>query len=97
MIADSHDPRNTIDDGIDAAHAVKAMARAIRRLSTGDRDCLLLYAWADLSYEQIATALEIPIGTVRSRMNRARRALRAGSELTEEEDHERAHTAPDPA
>lgn len=46
------------------------------RLSTGERDVLLLFAWADLRYEEIAVALRIPIGTVRSRLNRARRRVR---------------------
>jgi len=34
------------------------------------------FAWADLDYEQIAEALRVPVGTVRSRLNRARRQLR---------------------
>jgi Sigma-70, region 4 len=37
------------------------------------RSALLLYAWEELSYEEIATALDVPIGTVRSRINCARR------------------------
>jgi RNA polymerase sigma-70 factor (ECF subfamily) len=37
---------------------------------------LLLIAWADLSYEETAAALRIPVGTVRSRLNRARRKVR---------------------
>jgi RNA polymerase sigma factor (sigma-70 family) len=41
-----------------------------------DRDALLLHVWGDLTYDEIAAALEIPIGTVRSRINRARRQLR---------------------
>ena len=49
---------------------------ALARLDTRDRDALLLFAWADLTYDEIATALEIPIGTVRSRIHRARSALR---------------------
>lgn len=68
-------------------------ARQIRRLSKKDRDTLLLYAWEDLSYEDIALALEIPVGTVRSRLNRARRALRTAP-ATEEGQHERVqHTS----
>jgi RNA polymerase sigma-70 factor (ECF subfamily) len=44
--------------------------------SARDRDALLLFAWADLRYEEIAVALQIPVGTVRSRLHRARRRLR---------------------
>jgi RNA polymerase sigma factor (sigma-70 family) len=61
---------------IDAAHDVRRMSRALTRLPAGDRDVLLLHAWADLDYRGIADALGIPIGTVRSRLNRARRKLR---------------------
>lgn len=50
---------------------------AVESLSAGDRDVLLLFAWAELSYEEIAVALEIPVGTVRSRLHRARRAVRS--------------------
>jgi RNA polymerase sigma-70 factor (ECF subfamily) len=45
-------------------------------LPAGDRDVLLLIAWADLSYEEVAVALDIPAGTVRSRLHRARRKVR---------------------
>ena len=38
---------------------------------------LLLVAWADLTYEEVAEALDIPVGTVRSRLNRARRKVRS--------------------
>jgi len=37
---------------------------------------LLLFAWADLSYEEISAALGIPAGTVRSRLSRARAHVR---------------------
>ena len=49
---------------------------ALFQLDGRDREALLLFAWADLTYEEIATALEIPLGTVRSRIHRARRMLR---------------------
>lgn len=53
-----------------------ALAAALGALKPADRETLLLLAWADLDYEQIAEALAIPVGTVRSRLNRARRQLR---------------------
>ena len=58
------------------------IAEALAVLSREERDVLLLFAWADLSYEQIAEALTLPIGTVRSRLNRARTRMR--DELTRE-------------
>ena len=53
------------------------LVRQLRRLSGEDRDALLLVVWGELSYEEAATALRVPIGTVSSRIARARRALAA--------------------
>lgn len=92
----THSNPNRLDEQVEAHLELKRVAKALRKLSTADRDCLLLFAWENLSYEQIAEAMAIPVGTVRSRLNRARRALRAVP-LTEEGTHERAHFAPDPA
>jgi len=58
-------------DGLD--HEVAA---ALAGLDPDQRDVLLLFAWGELSYEEIAFALAIPVGTVRSRMSRARSCLR---------------------
>jgi len=52
------------------------LVEALAQLDARDREALLLFAWANLSYEEIATALQIPLGTVRSRIHRARRVLR---------------------
>ena len=52
-----------------------SLVRELRRLSGEDRDALLLVVWGELSYEEAATALGVPIGTVSSRIARARRAL----------------------
>jgi RNA polymerase sigma-70 factor, ECF subfamily len=61
-----------------AAESVRGpLASALTGLAARDRDVLLLVAWADLSYQEVSAALEIPIGTVRSRLNRARRQVRA--------------------
>lgn len=52
------------------------LAAALQGLPSADRDALLLLAWADLDYEQIAQALDVPLGTVRSRIHRARQRVR---------------------
>lgn len=64
------------DARIDAKGVVRRLGRAIARLPAGDRDVLLLHAFADLGHEGIGLALGIPTGTVRSRLSRARRKLR---------------------
>jgi RNA polymerase sigma-70 factor (ECF subfamily) len=45
-------------------------------LPEAEREALLLLAWGELSYEEIAQATGVPIGTVRSRISRARARLR---------------------
>jgi len=57
------------------------LVQALRRLPARDRDALLLVVWGELSYEEAARALEVPVGTVRSRIARARRRLGAVTEL----------------
>ncbi len=42
--------------------ALRALAPKIADLAARDRDTLLLYAWGDLTYEQIAVAQGIPVG-----------------------------------
>jgi RNA polymerase sigma factor (sigma-70 family) len=54
------------------------LARVLAGLPSRQRDVLLLYAWAELEYEEIAQALGLPIGTVRSRLHRARQAMKEG-------------------
>jgi RNA polymerase sigma factor (sigma-70 family) len=65
-----------VDSRVCAAAVQRDLAAALAGLSAGDRDVLLLIAWADLSYEETAAALGIPVGTVRSRLHRARRKVR---------------------
>ncbi len=59
-----------VDDRVAAQQA--GLAAALAQLSPGDREVLLLIAWADMSYEDVARALDIPVGTVRSRLHRDR-------------------------
>lgn len=70
-----------LDDAADLDRAEAAMAaplvmKAIAGLGEADRETFLLLALADASYAEIAQALGIPVGTVRSRINRVRRLLR---------------------
>jgi RNA polymerase sigma-70 factor (ECF subfamily) len=66
-----------IDQRLDATAMGPRLAAGLRALASRDRDTLLLFAWADLSYEDIALATNVPVGTVRSRIHRARHRLRA--------------------
>jgi len=66
------------NERIDAVLSTRALAPAIASLSSKDRDTLLLYAWGDLTYEEVAVALGVPVGTVRSRLNSIRRRLDPG-------------------
>jgi RNA polymerase sigma factor (sigma-70 family) len=61
---------------LDARVLFSRVADAIEALPDGEREALLLFAWEELSYQSVAEALELPIGTVRSRLNRARAHLR---------------------
>lgn len=65
------------EERVIAASLAPRIAGALSALNTEQRDVLLLHAWADLSHEEIAAALGIAQGTARSRLSRARAALRA--------------------
>jgi RNA polymerase sigma factor (sigma-70 family) len=74
----SHDAGlDAINARLDAIAVSAALAAGLASLRVSERDVLLLHAWAELTYQQIAEALQIPVGTVRSRLHRARCALRA--------------------
>ncbi|MGH3070428.1 MAG: RNA polymerase sigma factor [Streptosporangiaceae bacterium] len=69
-------PVDDITDRVTAAQLRPRMLRVLGQLSAADRELVLLVAWAGLSYEETAQALEIPLGTVRSRLHRARARIR---------------------
>ncbi|MFF4891288.1 RNA polymerase sigma factor [Micromonospora chersina] len=62
---------------LDAQALRGRLAAALEELAPADREVVLLVAWAELTCEDVARALEVPAGTVRSRLHRARRRLRA--------------------
>jgi RNA polymerase sigma-70 factor (ECF subfamily) len=65
------------DGRVDAAAAIAERGDALRALPAEQREVLLLVAVAELSYEETAQALGIAVGTVRSRLSRARAQLLA--------------------
>lgn len=66
-----------VEDRVVAEAARPELAAALAAMPVKHREVLLLVAVADLSYEEVADALGAPVGTVRSRLNRARRNIRA--------------------
>lgn len=73
----SHDSQ--VADRVDAATLAGQLAGALAGLAEGDRDVLLLTSWAGLDSNEVAQVLEIPVGTVRSRLHRVRKSLRANA------------------
>lgn len=74
---------------VDAAGLWPRVADAITALPEPERDALVLHVWEGLSYEDVAAALGVPIGTVRSRLHRARGRIRelAGVSGREEDNN----------
>ncbi|XVU28159.1 RNA polymerase sigma factor [Actinoplanes sp. CA-054009] len=73
--ADCHAEQVATD--VTAGALRETLTAALAELADGDRDVFLLIVQEELTYEQVAAALEIPVGTVRSRLHRARTRLRA--------------------
>jgi RNA polymerase sigma-70 factor (ECF subfamily) len=65
-----------VSDDIDASERWQRVAQAVTSLPEPERDALVLHVWEALSYEEVGYALDVPIGTVRSRIHRARGRLR---------------------
>jgi RNA polymerase sigma-70 factor (ECF subfamily) len=85
--AERDDRQGALDDAMDAAGRWPKVATALAQLRDDERETLLLLAWEDLSYAEIATAMDVPIGTIRSRIHRARGRLR---ELMNEDERKEA-------
>jgi RNA polymerase sigma factor (sigma-70 family) len=66
-----------VEAKLDASKLRRELVQALADVPVEELDALLLYAWAELSYPEIARALDIPTGTVRSRLSRARGRIRA--------------------
>jgi RNA polymerase sigma factor (sigma-70 family) len=75
------DPATSIE-AIDAARDLAIVARALASIPQDEAEVLLMFVWERLRYDEIAQALDAPIGTVRSRLFRARKRLRASLDAT---------------
>lgn len=85
------DELDAVDSRLDAGALTGRVGKALGRLAPGDRDALLLYAFGGLDYEGVAAALKVPVGTVRSRLSRARRKLRSAIDSARLHDQREDH------
>ncbi|WP_255592755.1 RNA polymerase sigma factor [Bordetella sp. BOR01] len=67
----------TPESAAEQAQTIRLLQEALNELPENMRDILLLVGLEDISYEEAAAMLTVPIGTVRSRLSRARNALRS--------------------
>ena len=70
-----------VESRLDAEQMRGVLAEALADLPAEEADVLLLLVWAELGQVEIADALAIPVGTVKSRLSRARGRLRAALAL----------------
>lgn len=71
----AEDPWEQVEERLDAQRLAPRLAWALAQLNPDDREILLLVAWEQLNPAEVAIALEIPQGTARSRLHRARHLL----------------------
>lgn len=70
------DPADEAAERVDDERAMQRILKVFRKLTADEQDVLALCVWAELSYADAAVALGVPVGTVRSRLARARQQLR---------------------
>ena len=69
------DPQQSARDMMETQDDLKALQTALRQLPDEQREIVVLREIDGLSYEEIAQQCELPVGTVRSRLHRARKQL----------------------
>jgi RNA polymerase sigma-70 factor (ECF subfamily) len=70
------DPADDVAAHVDDERRMKQLLARLSELPRGEQDVVALCVWSELSYEDAAAALGVPVGTVRSRLSRARGRLR---------------------
>lgn len=86
--APEHDRTSEIERRVDARAARPELLDALANLPPQEREALLMFSWGELTYAEIAEALEVELGTVRSRISRARTRMQQqlGDELAQNKD-----------
>jgi RNA polymerase sigma-70 factor, ECF subfamily len=84
----AHCHADRVASRVDADALSRRLAALLAEVPARERDVLLLHAWADLDADEISRALDIPPGTVRSRLHRARKRLRPALDGHLETAHE---------
>jgi RNA polymerase sigma factor (sigma-70 family) len=64
-----------VTDSLDAKALLERIQRRLMHLPRVEYESLTLFVWDELSYEEIAEVTAVPVGTVRSRIHRARQRL----------------------
>ncbi|ADB35381.1 RNA polymerase, sigma-24 subunit, ECF subfamily [Kribbella flavida DSM 17836] len=76
LAADQPDHADEVAERLDDQRQARELRHALRRLPAHEREVIELCVWAGLDQQAAAVALDIPLGTVKSRLSRARRRLR---------------------
>jgi RNA polymerase sigma-70 factor (ECF subfamily) len=77
------DHADGVSESVDGERTMVRIAAAMADLPERDREVIALVVWSGLSYDEAAAALGVPVGTVRSRLSRAR--ARLGAAVREDE------------
>ncbi len=85
-------PQLTVQSNAIPSLELRDLERAIGKLPAEQREVILLVGLEGMAYEEVATVLNVPVGTVRSRLSRGRDQLRRLMGV-DEEDSERLHAA----
>ena len=75
-------PEGLVVGSLDAEDLLSQVQACLSRLGNVEYEALTLYVWDELSYDEIAEITDVPVGTVRSRIHRARQRLQEALKAT---------------